>query len=204
MKYILSIIFLLICLNTECQSLSEFSISFSNKTIPEVINQIEKKTKIDFFFLDDWFDDRLVSGNYVNQTLDLVLTDIFKNTVINYYIYDDNRIILTENNMIDDSISSSFFEIIPKEDRINNVIENNEVQVVFNSKYDVKAIDNPTSFLDTMSVIKIGKEAKVNRVKLNVLRGVITDKSGEPLPNVAVMVKGGNIGTQTSSDGSYE
>ena len=76
MKNILSIIFLLICLNTECQSLSEFSISFSNKTIPEVINQIEKKTKIDFFFLDDWFDDRLVSGNYVNQTLDLVLTDI--------------------------------------------------------------------------------------------------------------------------------
>jgi len=204
MKNILSIIFLLICLNTECQSLSEFSISFSDKTIPEVINQIEQKTKIDFFFLDDWFDDRLVSGNYVNQTLDLVLTDIFKNTVINYYIYDDNRIILTENNMIDDSISSSFFEIIPKEDRINNVIENNEVQVVFNSKYDVKAIDNPTSFLDTMSVIKIGKEAKVNRVKLNVLRGVITDKSGEPLPNVAVMVKGGNIGTQTSSDGSYK
>jgi hypothetical protein len=154
MKYILSIIFLLICLNTECQSLSEFSISFSNKTIPEVINQIEKKTKIDFFFLDDWFDDRLVSGNYVSQTLDLVLTDIFKNTVINYYIYDDNRIILTENNMIDDSIPSSFFEIIPKEDRINNVIENNEIQVVFNSKYDVKSIDNPTSLLDTIKLVK--------------------------------------------------
>jgi len=34
--------------------------------------------------------------------------------------------------------------------------------------------------------------------------GIVTSRSGEPLPGVAVMVKGTNVGTSTGSDGKFQ
>ena len=94
-------------------------------TIPEgasaedALKQIERVTDYRFFYIDSWLQNQSVSGDYQHITVRELLKLIFEETVINFYFYEDNRVILTQNSIIYDSISDDFFE----ESRTISIVE---------------------------------------------------------------------------------
>ena len=87
----------------------KISLSFENSSRKDVIAQIEEKTGYRFYFVENWLDDKLISGNYENKPVADILDEVFKETVINYYISSDNKVILTQNNLIYDNLPEGFF-----------------------------------------------------------------------------------------------
>jgi hypothetical protein len=203
MKNILCIALLLCCFQLYAQDQTKLSISFNDVTIPGVIKDIESKTSLQFFYLEEWFGDEQISGSYTNETIDIILNDILKNTVLNFYIYKGQRVILTKNNVIYDALSETYFDIIPEEERVKEVDVETENEVVSNPifyKEEEKAIAKDT---DTITPVKIGKEEKIPTQEKYKLTGYVKNDKGEPLSNITIAVRGKDIGTTTDANGFY-
>ena len=79
---------------------SKISLQFENATLEEAFKSIEEKTNYHFYYIEDWLVDKLISGNYKEASIQEILDDLFKESLINYYISSDNKVILTKNNII--------------------------------------------------------------------------------------------------------
>lgn len=193
MKKLLVIVLLLLVSMTYGQDEKEkLTISFDNVSKAEVINQIETQTGIKFFFVNEWLDDKPFSGNYTDVTIDNILDDLFKESVLNYYIAQDNKVILTQNNLIYDELPEGFFGA--KQSEV--VLEEETEPVLFNEATSSDKIVTET--------VRIGKENRFNRQKKYNLTGrAINEITGEPIPNLAIIVKNRNINAVTDLDGYY-
>ena len=77
------------------QSVS-LSLAFSNATVEQVLEQIEKETEFTFLFTDNTLDiSKPVNIQVKNQEIDKVLNQLFKNTDVQYSIV-DRQIILSK------------------------------------------------------------------------------------------------------------
>ena len=203
MKYILSIAFFFSCFNLFAQNQDQISVTFTDATIPEAIDKIESASNFQFFFLNEWFGNERVSGNYTNQPIEVILNDVFKNTVLNFYVYKGKSIILTKNNVIHDALSSTFFNVIPENERFKEVDGENEVEAVSNPLFYKEEAVAVSKVSDTISPVKIGKEVKTTTQEKYKLTGYIKNDKGEPLSNISVSIKGKDIGTTTDNNGFY-
>jgi hypothetical protein len=204
MKYILSIALLFSCFHVFSQNQDSISVSFTDVTIPEAISEIEHVSNFKFYYLTEWFGDGHVSGNYSNQPIEVVLNDVFKNTVLNFYIYKGTSVILTKNNVIYDTLSNTFFDIISKEERVNNMESEEEAEVVSNPVFYKEEETIVAKATDTITPIKIGKEEITSTQKKYKLSGYIKNDKEEPLSNILVSVQGKDMGTTTDTNGFYE
>src|SRR5690606_30081653 len=195
--------FLVLILFLGCYNISlaqedqpEITLNFENATIPEVLNQIKEVTNLQFFYVEDWFEGRRVSGNYRNTPMTNILEDIFRETYINFFFLDEARVILTRNNIIYDSLPEGFF---PEEKEI--VTQRTEEEEVFDPVF-YSGGKTPTSV--PMETVYIGREER-NRTRNRFgLTGYIYDReSGEPISNLAIVVRDRNIGTVTGESGFY-
>lgn len=203
MKYILCIALFLSSFQLFSQDENKITVAFNNSTIPEAIKEIESKTNFQFFYLNEWFGDERISGNYTNQSIEVILSDIFKNTVLNFYIYKGNSVILTKNNVIYDSLSKTYFDIIPEEQRTKEVEIETEAEVVSNPVFYKEEEVSVEKAIDTIIPIKIGKEEKTPIQEKYKLTGYVRNDKGEPLSNISISVKGKDIGTTTDTKGFY-
>ena len=203
MKYILSIAFFFSCFNLFAQNQDQISVTFTDATIPEAIDKIESASNFQFFFLNEWFNNERVSGNYTNQPIEVILNDVFKNTVLNFYVYKGKSIILTKNNVIHDALSSAFFNVIPENERFKEVDGKNEVEAVSNPVFYKEEAVAVSKVSDTITPVKIGKEVKTTTKEKYKLTGYIKNDKGEPLSNISVSIKGKDIGTTTDNNGFY-
>lgn len=204
MKYILCIALFLSSFQLFSQDENKITVAFNNSTIPEAIKEIESKTNFQFFYLNEWFGDERISGNYTNQSIEVILSDIFKNTVLNFYIYKGNSVILTKNNVIYDSLSKTYFDIIPEEQRTKEVEIETEAEVVSNPVFYKEEEVSVEKAIDTIIPIKIGKEEKTPIQEKYKLTGYVRNDKGEPLSTISVSVQGKDIGTTTDTNGFYE
>ena len=171
---------------------NKISIKFVNLKRIEVIKQIEKISNYQFYFIEDWFDDKTISGEYSDASLDIVLNEILKNTVINYYISSDNKVILSQNNFIYDSLPKSFFG-----NSKNDLTDDEITKPVFYNEENQD--DNKT-----IETIRIGKESTNTSQKFYTLSGYIKNvNTKEPIPNLALVVLNKNINAVTENDGFY-
>ena len=172
----------------------KISISFENSSIKEVLHKIEDITDYKFYYLDEWFKEELVSGNYENVAVEQVLKDILNKTLLNFYILDADSIILTLNNLIYGELPIGFFE--QKSEREN---ENEEgISPIF---YDV---DNSKSTTN-IETVRIGKENKsINQQEFTLTGQIRSNTTNDPIPNIAIVVKGSNQGTETDLNGFYK
>ena len=87
---IFAVVLLFLCFNQFIYSQvpkSNINISYSNISRVDVLKKIEASTKFRFYFQDDWFDNSiLISGNYSDKTIQEVLTKVFEDTDINFFI----------------------------------------------------------------------------------------------------------------------
>lgn len=170
----------------------KISITFENSSKIEVIKQIEKASNYQFYFIEDWFDDKTISGQFNNVTINMLLDEILKNTVINYYISLDNKVILTLNNLIYDSLPKSFSSN-PNDDIINS---EKTKPVFYNEKSQV---DNTIT-----ETIRIGKESLNTRQKKYTLSGYVKNaNNNEPIPDLALVVLNENVNAVTDINGFY-
>lgn len=170
------------------------SASFKDTNLTEALLYIEKATDYQFFYLDKWLESKHVTGVYTNAPLDDVLTDIFKNAVINFYITPDKKIILTQNTVVYSTLPIDFFET-PEEE--TSVLEDEEIKTA-----PILYISEQT--INSKKVIHVGKEDSTNRKNRFTLNGVIRNaQTREVIPNLALVVKNQNIGVVTDINGYY-
>jgi len=201
MRYILSIVLFFSCFQLFAQNQDQLTVSFNNVTIPEAIEKIESASNFKFFYLKEWFTEQRISGNYSNAYIDVILADVFKSSVLNFYIYKERSIILTKNNVIYDTLSDSYFEVIPEKDRVKN-LDVGVVKVVSNPIF-YKELSTGDKVINTIAEVKIGKEVKTPSQEKYKLTGVVKNENGEPLSNISVSLKGKDIGTTTNASGFY-
>ena len=167
------------------------SLTFENSTRVEVLEQLETLTPYRFFFVESWFDNLKISGQYQDTALRLILNDLFTNTVVNYYFSDNYKIILTQNNLIYDDLPDDFFGRTDQED------QEDSSKPIF---YSEQAATARTG----VETIRIGKESKNASRKSFVLSGQIKNNvTGEPIPNLVISVPDKNINAVTDIEGKY-
>ncbi len=190
-KLLFILLFLSIQLVYSQQKEDKISIKFNEILKIDVLKQIESKTNYTFYFVEEWLDDKPISGVYSNISLPVILKDIFSGTVINFYISDDNKIILTQNNLIYDSLPKDFFNL-----NKDDVVKDSPNPVFYAAKTSTKK-----SGIET---IRIGKESKNSKKKIYSLSGYVKNNvTGEPIPNLVLSIPDKNINAVSDIDGFY-
>lgn len=169
----------------------KLTFDFKNANRIEVIEQIESISNYRFYFMEDWFDNQKLSGNYNEVALRLILNDLFTNTVINYYFSQDFKIVLSQNNLIYDSLPDDFLE-----GKNKNISEDGAKPVFYDDRNSEAATGVET--------IRIGKETKYYNQKYFTLSGkVMNISSGEPVGGLVISVKNKKINAVTDENGNY-
>ena len=170
------------------------TISFENTSLEEVIIGIEEITDLKFYYVKEWLGSSRVSGTYSNMPLDEVLEDIFKNTLINFFLTNDGSVVLTSNNIIIDQLPEEYFG--RSEEQVAGPLED-EVNPLFVQEERAEA-------LQEIETVRIGRQTRNNRRRSFTLSGqAINSESGKPIPELAIIVQGSNLGTSTDANGYY-
>jgi hypothetical protein len=172
------------------------SIEYSNVTRKKAIEILEKNTSFHFYFKDQWLSDsELISGEFKNTSISVVLDAILNNTTINYII-DNNNIILSNGLLISNIITEKYFE--PTDDKSVNKATNLPIIPIYNKQYlnDSKK--------DSDSIISLGKQSLINASQTYTLSGYIKDRiTGKPEYNITIKVKDKDISTVSDVNGYY-
>lgn len=196
MKKNITFLLLFISYFVSAQNSKEISISFTDATVKDVLLQIENKTDYKFYFVEDWLPEVTRSGNYSNVPVEEVLKELLKNTVINYYFL-DNRIILTNNNIIYDELPEGFFGKYEEAE-----VEEEEEKSGYNPVFSSTEEEPVKKEVETVYIGKAERTKSSNRFTLS--GKVISAEDGTPISNLAISVKNKNIGTVTDDRGYYQ
>ena len=88
---------------------TQYSFQIENKNIINVLEEIENKSGVTFYFDKKWLKDKNYSGSFTNETIENILDTIFKETNLNFFKLSDTKIILTQNNIIYKELPEGFF-----------------------------------------------------------------------------------------------
>lgn len=194
-KYILLLLLFTSYMTVAQEKTPTLSVSFENASMEEVLLLIEQETSVKIYFVAEWLTDEKFSGAYQDIPLDELLSILLKGSLLNYYIGNDATVVLTKNNIIYDSLPEGFFE-----NGVITTIDEQEEEIAAPVFYN----EITTSEVKKIETIRIGREDKNSGRRSFILTGklVNTTNSG-PAPNIAISVKGKDIGTVTADDGSY-
>jgi hypothetical protein len=176
----------------------QISIEYEDLSIREILQLIEAQSEYQFFYLDEWLGNELRSGRYRNTTLQDLLDELFNDTLLNYYIRKDHKVILTENLLIYDHLPTGFFnESITSETIVNEPeirpSENLDSPVFFD-----------TSQNETVETIRIGREERNRSKSVFTLSGtILNETTGGPAADVTLSIENIRMGTITNENGFY-
>lgn len=202
-KNISLLFFIFLCFFAFSQQNKNVSININDATLKEIILEIEKNSNYHFYFQESWLNQEIYSVNFSNVTITELLKDILKDTSLNFYILKD-KIILTKNIAIYDKLSENYFE--------NPSTQINEEKTPLEPQENIsktpviqKEYTNITSNTNNIRpLIAIGKEDINNPNSKYVISGVIKNfNNGNPIDDVAIVVKNENINTITDSEGRF-
>jgi hypothetical protein len=171
------------------------TIEYSNISKIDVINKIEAISNYKFYYQEDWINENvLISGNHKDKTIKEILTAVFEDTNINFFI-DKNKIILTRNSIIYDKLPDNYFG--NKAPDSNTIVK--AANPIFFQQYD--SIKN-TKSTNTDPITLVGKETANSVADLYSLSGYIKNgKNDEPISDITV--KSGKTSVSTDKDGYY-
>ncbi|MBJ6369757.1 TonB-dependent receptor [Snuella sedimenti] len=156
----------------------KISLDEENVTIKKILNHIERKSGLNFFYNTNMVDvSSKVSLKIENEELEKTLNLLFEGTDIDYSIIKEHIVLFPKNN----EEMRIKIESIFKDDDVNVDSKTNEKNKEFN-----RMISQAISSL---------VQAEIS--------GTIVDEGGVPLPGVSVVIKGTTKGTVTDIDGNY-
>ncbi|MCZ6595705.1 MAG: carboxypeptidase-like regulatory domain-containing protein [Bacteroidetes bacterium] len=195
-KYVLILLLFNFCLTYAQNEETTLTLTFEDSGLKSVLDRIEQKTDYQFFYVAAWLKDIKISGSYQDIEFEELLVIIFNETLLNFYVTNDNRIILTKNNSIYDELPEGFFR--KTDDTTTIVVPKEEIKapIFFNETTTYEVIPIET--------IRIGKEDKNAAHRRFTLTGnIVNETNGGPASNIVLTIKGKNIGTVTEEDGSF-
>jgi len=199
MKSIISFFLLFGLFSISAQEIDKrLSVSFNNINLTEAFDIIEEATSYYFHYPKSWLDSTLISGKYIDMTIDEILEKVLEKTTLNFYILEGDKIILTQNSIIHDRLPEGFFG--KRKDSVNLNKFKSEVINVAPVFYHKKS----KSSQKEIRIYRIGKEDKSSTRRSFQLNGYVTDKdSGQPLSNLSILHSGFNSGVVTDESGYY-
>ncbi|MCD9573542.1 TonB-dependent receptor [Flavobacterium soyae] len=180
----------------------KLSITFKDETLENAIKRIETATSYKFYFDPTWVNSNkeLISGVYTDAKIDDVLNSILSKTDLNYIVL-KNKVILTLNSTIHDTLPSNYFTDAPVETTNQNNGNDHSDNPVFYQQYDSL---NSYSVTKKASIIFIGKENKDSVKKNYTVSGTVrNEETGKAEQNIYIKVRGKSINTSSDLDGNY-
>ncbi|TCI85876.1 TonB-dependent receptor [Tenacibaculum sp. M341] len=177
------------------QQQKNISITLSNTSILESIQLIEKNTSYQFFFIDSWLaSPKKVNKEFKNTTIDTLLRFIFDETNVNYFITEGNKIILSNNNVIYESVYRK-----QKVDVDVNIDTTSTSIPVFIAKSNFEK-----KKANTIKTIKIGKENNRLKQRKYTLKGVVKNKATKAaISDLVLLVRKTNTYAVTDKSGNF-
>jgi hypothetical protein len=189
------LLLLLFCQFGWSQDTKRVTVVFNNVTREDAIEKIESASGLVFYFDPSWLEGtELVSGSFQDQPIASILSALFENTTLNFYI-DGDKVILTRNSLIRELPNDFFQPAKTPETQTDKLPE-----PVFTRQYD--SIARTTQKAEPIALI--GKETTAAAKKIFAMTGQIKDKkTGAPLANVNVTAVGQNSSAITDENGFY-
>ncbi|MBT8237839.1 MAG: TonB-dependent receptor, partial [Croceitalea sp.] len=193
------LLFFIVPFISQAQENQNITANYDDQALLEVIADLEQKTGYNFFYVNEWVNTIKSTANFENQTLTSVLDAILKETSINYYLLPkEKRVILLQNTLIYDELPLNFFGK-PKDDEAVAIVR------------DGSRRPPPTFFNDEIrqtkkqfAITRIGKASPDNLKSTFTLKGkAVNNRTGEPIQDLAIRIKGSNLIAVTDVDGSY-
>tara|TARA_R110002050_G_scaffold95889_11_gene199544 strand:- start:1727 stop:4480 length:2754 start_codon:yes stop_codon:yes gene_type:complete len=176
---------------------TKLSISFSESKLKSALDSIESKTNYRFYYLENWFGDKTITKNFNNESIEEILNQLCKNTQVNFYFFDDKKIIFTQNGIIYNVLPTGFFGEVDNKDTISIAITKHISPPVF---YADSKIQNKT----ILETVRIGKSDSNTAAQFFVIQGQVRiKKTGEPIPDLSIVSKEKGIGAVTDAEGYY-
>jgi hypothetical protein len=172
------------------------SLQFSDLTLPEIFESLEAQEGVTIYYLSEWFDATTYSGDYRDLSLEELLATLLSGTELNLYGYEPRTFVLTRNNRIYGQLPPGFFTTGPQQAMPQRAAP------VAAAPIFVPQEEAPAE--GPVETVRIGKQVAGQEAESHTLSGTITDKkSGEPIPDVTVLVTDVGRGTTTDASGYF-
>ena len=156
--------------------------NFQQQSLSSIFEAIEKDHPVHFYFKAEELPDRTFSGTYNEAKLDFVLNDLMKETLMSYFFYRKNSIIIGQRRIIDQVYSANYYQ----------ALENNNANEIDESENkDIPLI--------------VGDINKLKPSGIANFKGQVFEPDGkETVVGATVLLPDLNKGTATDADGNFE
>lgn len=189
----LSCFLLLCCSKAFAQKTDQnlVSVDFSQAKIIDVVNDLEKKSGLRFYYPPLVLDSLSFTAKIEQKTLPVILNQLFENTPVKYVIY-NNAVFLTRNKEIRTDLALGYDNNHPspsdtaKNDATEDLEEDIQAATIPNKRYE------------------IGIKTNVLRKGTATMAGYLRDlKTGMPIAAASISTADGKIGTTSDKAGFY-
>ena len=182
--------------NAQVDSLSSTS---NDSSLKRVLLELESQKGYQFFFTDSWLTGKPVPSAIPEGDIKDVLEEVLKDTDLNFYVLEEEkRIILLQNTVIYDELPKFFFG------RPDSLVNASEALVEANRPPPSFFVENQRRGKRQYPLARIGKANDSDLRSVYTLQGRATNtRTGEPVPDLAIRVRGTNIVTVTNGNGNY-
>lgn len=171
-----------------------------NRDSSDFFKELEGKSNYSFFYLDDWIENLEIKEDFKDTSISEILETVLSGTPLNFYILEnEKRVFLFQNTIIYDELPPSFYQT--KDTVGNTAIAQNQ-----------RNIPPPVFYTEELSqtsqklpLIRIGKADGQNLKPTYQLSGrVMNAQTGNPIPDLAIRVRGSGLITVTNDQGEYQ
>lgn len=202
MKRVLLILILLSFVNFAFaqQDTTRISISFVNTNIEGVLDKLQETSNYEFFYVEKWLQEKPISGTFQNKSISQILSEILDDTPLNFFILDNKKVILSQNNIIYGQLPHGFFG-----KKVRDTLFTSDEDNIDYGLAPIFYDEERATEIEKTETVRIGKENLEDQQKSYRLYGYVNNsKKGSPISNLTLIVKAKKIGTVTNDDGYYE
>ena len=171
--------------NLKAQEQYKISWDYKDLSFKEFVIKAESQLPVKFYYKDDWVTDLKMSYNSGCNTLSCALDNLFKGTLLYYYIDDSGNVIITKNFTV----------------KLLNAPSENENHLIPPTDYSDLGKEQQ---MEENTFVEIGNPAERNKAGNVTISGYITNSTTkEPAAGVTVMVQKLFVGTISNEYGFY-
>jgi len=160
----------------------KINVDFKDESLKNILTILSENYPVKFFYKEDWLPDSKFTIAFDSIEFITVLSDLLKDTDLNYIIY-HNLVIVAPDQKLSQEFSRDYF------------IMRNKQRILINSK----------KWAGASTIINIGDTTKVSRLNQATISGNIKDRlSEEPLAGVNLYFETLDQTTSTDSNGRFE